>query len=65
MSYIVTITASGGSKEKVENVNDVSFVSEFMIMCMSDMKTRIVRRLSQIEEYKIVEQPVKKVLKKN
>jgi hypothetical protein len=63
MSFIVTINYVDDGKAKIENVNDVSFVGEFMILCMSDLKTRLVNHLSRITEYKIVEQPVSKAKK--
>lgn len=63
MSYIVTILDREYETIKQEDVNDVSFVGEFMILCMSDMKTRYVYPLSMMLQYKIVEQPIVKAKK--
>lgn len=64
MSYIITINYVDNKVEKVEDVNDVTFVGEYMILCLIDLKMRVVRHLSGMKQYKIVEQPVKKVIKK-
>ena len=60
MAYIVTIIYDDGEKEKIEDVNDVSFVHEYMILCKIDLRVRLVKKLKYIAEYKIVEQPIKK-----
>lgn len=58
MAYTVKVKEEGAEIDIIKDVNDVSFVGEYMIMCLSDMRTRLVRHLSKILYYEIIEQPV-------
>ncbi len=68
MSYRVNIvtkvtdpkdpTAVGTKEEMIKDVHDVSFVGEFMILCMADMRLRLVRAMHNILCYEIIEQPI-------
>lgn len=68
MSYRVNIvykvtdpkdpTAVGTKEENLKDVHDVSFVGEYMVLCMADLKLRLVRHMSNILCYEIVEQPI-------
>lgn len=60
MAYIVTISHIGATSEKISDVNDISFSGDHMILCLTDLKTRLVRKLETMQDYKIVEQPVKR-----
>ena len=52
--FTVTLMLAQDKSEVIENVNDVSFVGEYMILCLVDLETRVVRPLKDIRAYTIV-----------
>lgn len=57
--YQLKITESAnGEVEIIKNVNDLSFTGGFMIICLGDLKNRLVRPLDRIISYEYKEQPV-------
>ena len=68
MAYRVVITtkvtspenpqAVGTKEEIIKDVHDVSFVGEYMVLCLVDMRTRLVRHFSNILCYEIIDQPI-------
>jgi len=58
MAYTVTVVTKDNKKTEEKDVNDVSFQGDFMILCLIDLKTRVVKNLHDIDFYKIVEQPI-------
>ena len=51
--YKVELSLSQDKGETITKVNEVTFVGEYMIICLVDLKTRIVRHLSAIRSYTI------------
>lgn len=49
-----------GSSYEIKNIFNLEFVGHFMVMCLDDMKTRVVRSLADLAGYELKDMPVVK-----
>lgn len=57
MYQIKIVNSADGATEEIKDINDITFMGEVMIICLADLKTRLVRPLSKMTEYIYKEQP--------
>lgn len=55
--YQIKIRKCNGEIEEIKDIHDITWGENYAFFCLKDLKTRLVRPLSEIESYILKGQP--------